>query len=436
MKIFTRTRIVLVAALAWLAASAAPVQGQAVGPRYRDPRMAAHPNAKSRVSSRTTAQVTPPAAPGPAAAPESVAAPPPDGTMAYEGGPPAWEGHYDEYDGASFDDGGYCDDGSCGTCRRGLWYFSADYLLVRPRLSQGVAEVRSTLVTTEDGSTPSDLTENLIDTSVNYCFDYNSSFRVALGYRLLDCGGDIQFAYWRLTGDASVFDGPASLEDDELIIRGQLGNDPDEGQFFSAATGITANIYDIDFAKCLSFGGPQDCCECNCCPRWDLRYQAGVRIGDVSRYNNNFVTDPNGDIVSFGNIDARFTGAGPRVGLQGRRYFGACGKLSVFAKGSQALLIGDYTMSRVLTTPSTDTSQPNEIASQFDSFCRMIPVTDIELGATWQVAPYAFASSGWFWQAWWDLGQGENISDSNFGPLDSANILGFDGLFVRGELLF
>jgi hypothetical protein len=308
-------------------------------------------------------------------------------------------------------------------------------LLIRPRLSQGVAEVRRTLVTTQDGTTPSDTTSNLIDTSVNYCFDYSSSFRVALGYRLLDCGGDFEFSYWRLTGDAQVSDGPASIEDDELIIAGQLENNPGEGEFFSANTGVTANIYDIDFAKRLALGGPQNPCECDFCPRWDLRFLAGVRIGDVSRFNNNAVTDPNGDIVSLGRIDARFTGAGPRVGIQGRRYFGMCGMVSVYAKGSQALLIGDYDMSRVRTALG-DGESPTEITSQFDSFCRMIPVTDIELGGTWQVAPYAFVSIGWFWQCWWDLGQAENIDGSNFGPLDSANILGFDGLFLRGELLY
>ena len=50
---------------------------------------------------------------------------------------------------------------------------------------------------------------------------------------------------------------------------------------------------------------------------------------------------------------------------------------------------------------------------------------------SWQVAPYAFISAGWFFQCWWDLGQAENITaGTSFGPLDSANILGFDGLFA------
>ncbi len=422
MKTVTRISFLLIAAIAWCAMSPAKATAQTTGPRYQNPRMAAHPDAKSRVRSHTTAQAAPEVVSGP----ESVAAPPAEGPYSYEGDHEMWDGYVD---------GGYCDDGSCGIGRRGIWYFSADYLLIRPRLSQGVAEVRRTLHT-QEGATPSENTSTLVDESLAYCFNYTSSFRLAVGYRLLDCGGDIQFSYWRLTGDDQIFDGPASIQDQQLIIAGQLENNPGEGQFFSAHTGIAANIYDIDFAKCVSFGGSQDPCDCSSCPNWSLRWLAGIRVGDVSRFNNNAVSDPNGDITSFGNIDARFVGAGPRVGVQGRRYFGACDKFSVFAKGSQALLVGDYEMNRALTTPSTGTQAPTSITSQVDSFCRIIPVTDIELGATWQVAPYAFFSAGWLWQAWWDLGQAENISGTNFGPLDSANILGFDGLFLRGELLF
>ena len=260
MKTVTRTSIVVVAALAWLAASPAWAAGPRTAPGYRSSRMAANPNAQSRVSSRTTAQAAPATA-----APESVAAPAPDGqSFAGEGDPSMWEG---AYDGGFYDDygdggcaDGSCGIGTCGTCRRGLFYFSADYLLVRPRLSQGVAEVQQTQQVSVVGTQTS---TNTIDNSVNYCFAYNSSFRVALGYRLLDCGGDIQFSYWRLTGSAQVGDGPASLSNNQLTIFGQLGNNPGTGDFFNANTSITANIYDLDFAKCLAFGGPQGDCDCS-----------------------------------------------------------------------------------------------------------------------------------------------------------------------------
>ena len=132
MKIVTRTRIVLFAMLGCLAVSTALAAGPTAGPRYRSPRVAAHPDARSRISSRTTAQGAPQAA-----LPEQIAAPPSQETFSYEGDPALWDEQ-----GGYFDDGGCCDDGSCGSCRTGLWHFSLDYLLIRPRLSQGVGGVR------------------------------------------------------------------------------------------------------------------------------------------------------------------------------------------------------------------------------------------------------------------------------------------------------
>ncbi len=422
MKSVTCTRILLAAMAAWLVVSTAFAAGPTGNARYRDMRVAADPNAKSRLSNRT-AQV----------APEQIAAPPVEGDMTYEGDPGMWDGYGG---GGDFLSEGGCSDGSCavgcGPCRKGLWYLGADYLLMRPRLSQGTAEVRSMQTTTVDSQTT---TSTITDNSVNYCFNYASSFRVTAGYRMLDCGGDFQFTYWRLTGDAQVSDGPAVTQNNQLVITGQLDNNPGNGQFFNASTNITANIYDLDFGKTLCYGGPQNPCDCSFCPRWDMRFLAGVRIADISRDNNNVVTSSNGDIDSTGTINARFTGAGPRIGMQGRRYFGQCGRWSVFAKGTQGLLIGDYDMTRVRSTFNGGIT-PGQVASQTDSFCRMIPVTDIEVGTTWQVTNYCLLSAGWFFQCWWDLGQGEVIGDSNFGPLDTSNVLSFDGLFVRSELLF
>lgn len=331
----------------------------------------------------------------------------------------------------------------CGDCcpigpvRHGMWYGSVDYLLMRPRLSQGVAEVRRTL-TTNDNVSPE--TSTLSDRSVEFPFSYQSAFRASLGYRLLDCGGDLQLSYWRMTSDARYSDGPADTINDNPTLLGQLENDPGNDGFLSASTGITANIFDVDFTKCLSLGGPQDPCDACFCPRWDLRWWAGARVADISRYDNNVTTTPIGSIaptdrITTGNIDARFVGAGPRVGMQGRRYFGPSGFLSLYARASQALLIGDYRMSRIRTTEG-DEEIGTETLEQFDRFSRMVPVTDIEVGGSWQIAPFTYVSVGYFFQCWWDLGQSEGVIGSNFGPLDTANILGFDGLFVRAELLF
>ena len=334
---------------------------------------------------------------------------------------------------------GTCGGGGCSQgCLGGLWYGSVDYLLFRPRMSQAVAEVRH--VETTD-STTQPVTTTTTNTAIRYPFTYQSGFRVAAGYRLLDCGGDFQIAYWRMTNNAHLSDGPVDTNNNSLLIFGNLDNNPGNGEFLNASTVVTANIFDVDFAKTISMGGPCGSCGGCGCPRWDLRFFAGVRIADISRSNDNVVVDSQGNNQSFGNINARFVGAGPRVGIQGRRYFGPCGLWSLYAKASQAVLIGDYRTGRTLNVPGQGSETPTQITNQFDLFHRTIPVTEIEVGGRWQMAPYTFVSIGYFFQGWWDLGQGETIQGQTipgtyFGPLDTANILGFDGLFVRGEILF
>ena len=41
-------------------------------------------------------------------------------------------------------------------------------------------------------------------------------------------------------------------------------------------------------------------------------------------------------------------------------------------------------------------------------------------------------AAGYLFQAWYDLGMTQEIG-GNLPGLDDANILGFDGVFVRGE---
>jgi Legionella pneumophila major outer membrane protein precursor len=388
-------------------------------------------NARVRYAAKRASQISDSTEPSGESSQAEPIAPIAESPDAAEGEAP-WE---DVGGGESCDScGGDCGAGGCRRgCLGGLWYGSVDYLLFRPRMSQAVAAVNR-VETSDTSVTPN--VNTLTDTVVEYPFQYQSGFRVTAGYRLLDCGGDFQVGYWRMTGDAQYRNGPADITNNNPFIAGNLENNPGNGQFLNASTGVTANIFDVDFGKCISMGGPCGPCDTCCfCPRWDLRFFAGVRAADISRFNNNVVTQASGDSVSFGNINARFVGGGPRVGIQGRRYFGQCGLWSLYAKASQALLIGDYRMTRTRTEPGEDTT-PTVITNQFDVFHRMVPVTDIEVGGTWQMAPFTYVSVGYFWQCWWDLGQGENIQGTNFGPLDSANILGFDGLFVRGEMLF
>ncbi|MBI3836518.1 MAG: hypothetical protein HY288_01115 [Planctomycetia bacterium] len=425
MNLVLRARILSVATLACLAAPAAWSAQPGGGPLFQNLRSEMSIDAPADFARRTTARS------GRLVAQlEPIAM----STASDDVVPTRDSSTWEENDGS--DTAVRADDWSNGRFRRGLWYAGLDYLLIRPRFSQAIAESRTT-TTADNTNTPTSSTSAAQD--IQFPFKYQSSFRASLGYRLLDCGGDVSVTYWRLTGTAHVHDGPSNLTGNPSVSIASVleTNTQSDNEFFSTNSGVTANILDVDFAKCLSLGGPRNPCDCCFCPRWDLRWSAGARIADVTRFNNNAFSDASGNHLEVANINARFVGAGPRVGLQGRRYFGRTGLLSVYAKANTALLIGDYRTTRSKTEFNTAPA-PTEFDIQTGTMSRIIPVTDIEIGGSWQVAPYTFLSAGWFFQAWWDLGQGETIDNrvTGFTPLDTSNILGFDGLFARGEILF
>ena len=61
----------------------------------------------------------------------------------------------------------------------------------------------------------------------------------------------------------------------------------------------------------------------------------------------------------------------------------------------------------------------------------VLPVAELELGASWCFSPKWTVSGGWAVWSFWDLGLQERVTD-----FDTSNILGFDGFFVRLEGVF
>ncbi len=309
----------------------------------------------------------------------------------------------------------------CGDCG---FFAGADYLYVRPTFSENTAYFRR--------NTTIDANENVTvtDTVVHQDFDYTSSPRIFLGYRFCDCGGEIRFTYWNYDNSSSQITGPATTD---TIYAGQLEiNTSVPGQQLLVDSHLNMNVYDIDYSKCVCYGGGKPCDPCHGCPVWTLKYTAGVRIADVRRTDDNILL-PVDDLSVAGHISADFIGAGPRLGIEGRRY---CrdGALSFFARGSMSLLLGEYDLKETRFDP---TLVPGTTDNYFDSHARVIPVAEIELGGTYQVSQRISASVGYLFQAWWDLGAFEQIPGNVFlNPIDDSNIMSFDGLFARVEVCF
>jgi hypothetical protein len=349
-----------------------------------------------------------------------------------------------------------CDDGGCPSCDIGcgdqcaygaetqssMWgclggeprmYFFADYLYVRASFSEAVAYLEQDLSLTDPRDTFHELN-----------FQHESSYRFGGGYKLNCCDEEIRFTFTRLASNASAV-APLGDSTVSIIVPYESGNE-------GGPTLITADVdtksFDLDYRKTIPLGGPacaecSDCCDpSGCgdvccgpsCPAWDVTWSGGVRFADVNWYRNYNGLDE--DLNSARNTTSTlsFDGGGPRVGLEGRRYWGQQRWCSGYVKGDISVLLGqmEQQVQRIdqndLTTTQTARAR------------RVIPVTEIEAGLTAQLTRTAYVSAGYLFSAWHDLGFRDDFDFDQVTLLadqyDDANILGFDGFFARVEIGF
>ena len=111
---------------------------------------------------------------------------------------------------------------------------------------------------------------------------------------------------------------------------------PFPGNTLTSRSDISGNVYDLECNRCIRLG--DDCSDCcDGCPRWDLQWSVGARLADWE-YNREVFTN----VASEGRIDVdmEFIGGGPKVGLEGRRYFGGCNQFAVYSTLDIALVLG------------------------------------------------------------------------------------------------
>ena len=111
----------------------------------------------------------------------------------------------------------------------------------------------------------------------------------------------------------------------------RFGNVLVGGDLIRTEATVQMNVFDVDFIRSFS---PEN-------SRWDFHWSAGVRIADIDQFYESVIT-LGGNPLTRGDFFVDFVGAGPRLGFEGRRYFGAEGRLSLFANAHAALLVGKY----------------------------------------------------------------------------------------------
>ncbi|MEX2091364.1 MAG: Lpg1974 family pore-forming outer membrane protein [Pirellulales bacterium] len=341
------------------------------------------------------------------------------------------------------------DDGCCGECEYGCeaecgnswwdccglvggtprWYFTADYLYVRASFSEALAYIE------EDDNLP-----DATDTFHELNFQHESSYRFGGGYKLDCCDEEVRFMFTRLSSFANTTAPPGS------IVPYESGN---EGGPTLISADVDAKSFDLEYRKTIPLGGAcgecGDCCDtacdpCGCgdaccapaCPAWDVTWSGGVRFADVNWYRNYNGLDEDFEPSRVTTSTLSFDGGGPRVGLEGRRYFGSSNWCSAYLKGDISVLLGQMHQ-------QVQRVDQNEFSiTQTARARRIIPVTEIEAGATAQLTKRSFLSAGYLFSAWHDLGFRDEFVTSAATLLenqyDDANILGFDGFFVRLEV--
>lgn len=343
-----------------------------------------------------------------------------------------------------------CDDGSCTSCDIGCcdecsydggtgfcssclggqprWFAFGEYLYVRASFSEAVAYI-------EEVDRGDDGIGNVVH-ELN--FQHQSSYRFGGGYRLGCCDEELRFAFTRLSSGANAIAPQGSLVPYEVI-------GPDGPTFINADVDVKS--FDLDYRKTIPLGGPaccecSDCCDpCGCgdaccgpsCPAWDITWSGGVRFADVDwdRQYATFFDD--GDVFRAANSRLDFKGGGPRVGLEGRRYFGANGWCSIFLRGDISVLLGQMHQEIVRV------GELGDVTFLEAQGRRIIPVTEIEAGMSTQLTQGSRFSAGYLFSAWHDLGfrdQFDIQTEVESNSTDTANILGFDGFFARVEIGF
>jgi major outer membrane protein len=340
-------------------------------------------------------------------------------------------------------DSGCESSGSCGKlgggfCSRpGQFFLGASYIYARADLSDALAYIEQDAVAGGD-------------TYHQYDFNFNSSFSVDGGYRLCDCGGEIIFNYTRLQSDAdfALADGAFTTIGAPYEVTAPAGGRLEGG------SDIDLDSYYIGFSKTIPLGSPlgcvdtcttcmDTCCDCGdmcgggLCPAWDIKWSAGIRAAEVEWNHHNAAYDSQQVLDDFQTTRMDFEGIGGQFGLEGRRYIGRKGRFSLYARGDISLLVGTINI-------DTQSSINNGAASGFTraKFNNIIPVTEFTVGGTMHIRDHFALSAGYFLSAWHDLGMRDEYHfnspplDTQQGHYDDANILGFDGLFVRGEMAF
>jgi hypothetical protein len=331
---------------------------------------------------------------------------------------------------------GTCDGGNCGgglsdcvPCNyfaQSGWYIGGDYVSARANFSDPAALVVRTV---GNGGL------NFNDQIVPYDTGYQSTFRANAGYRWGACGESINFSYYNFSND-SVVNSPEVNAN--VVVAGPFALNCNPGEHLRTGLDIEAKVYDLDYAKRIPIC-TSNCDPCDCdggCPPWAITWSAGARVGRLDLNSATQLFNVSGALAFDALSEVSFVGAGPKVGLEGRRYLGEHQRWSAYGKSSFSLLLGQYDIDQSLTTLAT-----GAVSRQTTNYTRIVPMIDLEVGLSRQLGKKTMLTAGYFMQVWIDASTVNNLNQPGVGILgpantDDANMTMFDGFMLRVERVF
>jgi hypothetical protein len=328
-----------------------------------------------------------------------------------------------------------CGDGNCGGLSDCVpcnyfaqcgWYIGGDYINARVNYSDPAA-----IVVRNVGNGGLDFNDRIIP----YDTGYQSTFRVNAGYRWGACGESLNFSYFNFT-DNTVLDSPPV--DANVVVAGPFALNCQPGERLHTGLEVEAHVYDLDYAKRIPI------CTSNCdpcgdggCPPWAITWSAGARVGRLDLNSPTQLFDVNGNVAFDALSQVSFVGAGPKIGLEGRRYMGEMQRWSAYGKGALALLLGQYDVEQQLIT----IGPPASVGRQSHNYTRIVPTIDLEVGLSRQLGKKTLVTAGYFMQVWIDASTVNNLNQPgvaglNPANIDDANMTMFDGFMLRVERVF
>ncbi len=266
--------------------------------------------------------------------------------------------------------------------------------------------------------------------------DYDFGFRIGLGYIFPDSGNDVQASWTHFSHSTTDSAGFSGLGLDVITRAGRefFGDSDTDNVTASSNADFKYDTVDLDVGQYISVG-----------TRLQTRLFMGLRYAQVKNnltdtYTGAFTVTgaPGATLVDpafsdVENYNSKFTGIGPRFGVDATYHVGNC--FGVVGHVAAALLVGRVETSTNLSYSASDTPSISSLSVNADNQTRVVPAFDAQLGIdyTWPISNNASSltiEAGWQVTQYIDAIDRLNTTTDGDSVTRVTSNVGFDGPYL------